>query len=113
VRRTVPVGLPGGALHARVRAAQTGNLSWREDGGSGWESNPPRLALRDPPPILKTGETTGPQPPPAWYKNTRHLWNRQVPALGNAWHGVLRRGLWSVGTLRQALSRLDTYATLG
>ena len=33
-------------------------------GGSGWESNPPLLALRDQPPILKTGATTGPQPLP-------------------------------------------------
>ena len=34
------------------------------NGGSGWESNPPLLALRDQPPILKTGATTGPQPLP-------------------------------------------------
>jgi len=37
---------------------------WFVIGGSGWESNPPRPALRDPPPILKTGEATGPQPLP-------------------------------------------------
>src|SRR5690606_20085171 len=32
--------------------------------GSVWESNPPRPALCDPPPVLKTGKPTGTQTPP-------------------------------------------------
>jgi hypothetical protein len=36
----------------------------REKGGSGWESNPPWPAPRNPPPVLKTGRTTGHEPLP-------------------------------------------------
>ncbi len=32
--------------------------------GSEWESNPPWPARRDPPPVLKTGASTGTHPPP-------------------------------------------------
>lgn len=39
--------------------------------GSGWESNPPWLARRYPSTVLKTAETTGPQPPPSISNHTR------------------------------------------
>ncbi len=38
--------------------------TFRLQGGDGWESNPPLLALRDRPTVLKTVAATGPQPPP-------------------------------------------------
>jgi hypothetical protein len=47
-------------------AAQDRSVNLRAPGfgGSGWESNPPLLARRDQPPILKTGAPTGAQPLP-------------------------------------------------
>ena len=58
--------------------------------GSGWESNPPPLAPRDRPPVLKTGASTGTQPLPKY-----------------GYHYSQIRGLKQPGTNLTALYRLD------
>jgi recombination protein RecR len=60
------------------RAWKAGRMTHLE-GGSGWESNPPPLALRDRPPVLKTGASTGTQPLP-WLGPDYSQWrpNRQL-----------------------------------